>query len=332
MATISPIRFAFTLFRSTIPSVSQKSQKIDFAIGGQAVIEGVMMRSPSHYAVAVRKEDGRIKVCDSKYISITKRYKVLGIPVLRGLVHLFESMYIGVKALNISNAEFMAGDADHSPKKHSVWRELMALIGSVLYFVFVFGLAIFLFKFLPLWLTQISSEKMTFLDNHFWAFNILDGVIKTIFFLTYLLLISLIPDIKRVFAYHGAEHKSIWAYELEKKLEPAEINKQTRFHPRCGTSFLLLVIFISIVIYTAIPTPDDFASKFLIRVAVLPLIAGVSYEALKFSAKHQSSWIVRAIVAPGLWFQKITTREPDDKQCEVAAKALTRCLELEGSK
>ncbi len=307
----------------------QETKKIDFAIGGQAVIEGVMMRSPNHYAVAVRKEDGRVKVHDRKYISVTKRFKILGLPILRGLIHLFESMYIGVKALNISNAEFLAGEEDHAPKKRAIWKEVLAMIGSVLYMIFVFGLAIFLFKFLPLWLTQISSEKMVFLDDHFWAFNILDGVIKTVFFLAYLLLISLIPDIKRVFAYHGAEHKAVWTYELEKKLEPREVNKQTRFHPRCGTSFILLVIFISIVIYTAIPTPEDFASKFLVRVAVLPLIAGVSYEALKLSAKYRESLIVRAIVAPGLWFQKITTREPDKKQCEVAIAALKRCLELE---
>jgi len=309
--------------------VPNKIKKIDFAIGGQAVIEGVMMRSPNHYTVAVRKESGEIKVHDRKYTSITKRIKVLSLPIVRGLIHLFESMYIGVKSLNISNAEFLAGEEDHVPEKRTVRKEFFAAIGSVLYFVFVFGLALFLFKFLPLWLAVLSSEKIAFLDEHFWAFNIVDGVIKTSFFLAYLLLISLIPDIKRVFAYHGAEHKSIWAYELEKELEPSEVNKQTRFHPRCGTSFILLVIFISIVIYTAIPTPDDFTSKFLVRVALLPIIAGVSYEALKLSARHMDNAIVKAIVAPGLWFQKITTREPNNKQCEVAVAALERCLELE---
>jgi len=309
--------------------VTKKTKKIDFAIGGQAVIEGVMMRSPSHFAVAIRKEDGRILVKDRKYVSVTKRFRVLGLPIVRGLIHLFESMYIGIKALNISNAEFVAGEKDHVKKKRSWWMEVLALIGMVLYLAFVFGLALFLFKFLPLWLTELGSEKVTFLDDHFWAFNILDGVIKTTFFLVYLILISLIPDIKRVFAYHGAEHKSIWAYEKEKKLDTKNVKKQTRFHPRCGTSFILLVIFISILIYTAIPTPEDFAGKFLTRVAVLPLIAGVSYEALKLSAKYRESAVVKAIVAPGLWFQKITTREPDTKQCEVAIEALERCLDLE---
>lgn len=310
--------------------MNKDSKKIDFAIGGQAVIEGVMMRSPSYFAVAVRKEDGRIKIHDRKYISVTKRFRVLGLPILRGVIHLFESMYIGVKALNISNDEFVAGDKDHHKKERKVWQEVLAFFGMVLYFAFVFGFALFLFKFLPLWLAQVGSEKWSFFDEHFWAFNILDGVIKTVFFLGYLLLISLIPDIKRVFAYHGAEHMSVFTYEKDKPLEVAEAKKQSRFHPRCGTSFILLVIVVSIVIYTAIPTPDDFYSKFLVRVAFLPLIAGVSYEALKLSAKHSDSRLVRIIVAPGLWFQKITTREPDEKMLEVALKALERSLELEG--
>lgn len=306
-----------------------KDKKIDFAIGGQAVIEGVMMRSPKHFAVAVRKEDGRIKIRDKKYESITKRIRILGLPIVRGLIHLFESMYIGIKALNISNDEFLAGEEDHKKKERTIGMEILAVIGTILYFIFVFGFAIFLFKFLPLWITEAGSNRWAYLDEHYWAYNILDGMIKTVFFLVYLMLISLIPDIKRVFAYHGAEHKSVWAYELEKDLEPEQTKKCTRFHPRCGTSFLLLVIAVSIAMYTAIPTPDDFYSKFLVRVAVLPIIAGVSYEALKLSAKHMESSVVKVIVAPGLWFQKITTREPDQKQIEVALAALKRCLSLE---
>lgn len=317
---------------SVTKQTSKQDGKIDFAIGGQAVIEGVMMRSPRHFAVAVRKEDGRIKVREKKYESVTRRVRVLGLPIIRGLVHLFESMYIGIKALNISNEEFLAGEKDHVKKERAVWVEILAVIGSVLYLVFVFGVAIFLFKFLPLWLAEAGSNRWVFLDEHFWAFNILDGIIKTLFFVVYLLLISLIPDIKRVFAYHGAEHKSVWAYELDKGLGVGAVAKCSRFHPRCGTSFILLVIVISIIIYTAIPTPDDFYSKFLVRVAVLPLIAGVSYEALKLSAKHMESSFVKIIVAPGMWFQKITTRESDKKQIEVAVAALERCLELEGKR
>ncbi|MBU1019070.1 MAG: DUF1385 domain-containing protein [Patescibacteria group bacterium] len=306
-----------------------KNKKIDFAIGGQAVIEGVMMRSPEHFAVAVRKDDGRIKVQDRKYISITKRVRVLGLPIIRGMVHLVESMYIGVKALNISSDEFVAGEKDHVKKERAAWVEVLMLLGSILYFVAVFGFALFLFKFLPLWLAEMGSNKWAFLDEHFWAFNIVDGVIKTSFFIVYLLLISLIPDIKKVFAYHGAEHKSVWAYELEKDLTPDNAAKCTRFHPRCGTSFILIVIFISILVYTVIPTPEDFYSKFLIRVAVLPVIAGISYEVLKLSAKYMESFFMKAFIAPGLAFQKITTKEPDKKQIEVAIAALKRCLELE---
>ncbi|MFA6528030.1 MAG: DUF1385 domain-containing protein [Candidatus Gracilibacteria bacterium] len=305
------------------------SPKIDFAVGGQAVMEGVMMRSPNYYAVAVRKDDGRIRVHEKKFVSLTKRFRFLGIPVLRGLIHLFESMYIGLDALKISNSEFIAGEKDHVVNKKALWREIIDAIFAFLYLVFVFAFAIFLFKFLPLWIASFASSKFPFLDNHFWAFNILDGIIKTSFFLIYLLLISMIPDIKRVFAYHGAEHKSIWAYELNCALTPEEAAKQTRFHPRCGTSFILLVILISIAIYTAIPSPDDFLHKFAERVALLPIIAGISYEALKLSAKHMNSRFVRTVIAPGLWLQKITTREPDEKQLEVAIKALERCLEKE---
>ncbi len=309
--------------------MKDKKQKIDFAIGGQAVLEGVMMRSPNHYAVAVRKEDGRIKVRDAKYISVTRRYKILGIPVLRGLVHLFESMYIGIKCLNISSDEFVAGETDFVKKDRARWKDVLAIIGYTVYMIFVFAFAMFLFKFLPLKIADIASNQFPYLDDHTWAYNLLDGVVKTIFFLVYLIGITMFADIRRVFQYHGAEHKSVWAYENEKKLVPKEVCKMTRFHPRCGTSFILLVILISIALYTVAPAPEPFLQKFLVRLAYLPLIAGVSYEALKMSAKHMDSCIVRVIVKPGLWFQKITTKEPDDKQIEVACAALERCLELE---
>lgn len=311
--------------------MTKETSKIDFAVGGQAVMEGVMMRSPHYYVVAVRKDDGRIKVHEKKFTSLTKRVRFFGVPVIRGLIHLFESMYIGLNALKISNSEFIAGEKDHVVNKKALWREITDAVFAFLYLVFVFGFALFLFKFLPLWITNFASGKWVFLGEHFWAFNILDGIIKMSFFLIYLILISIIPDIKRVFAYHGAEHKSIWAYELNRPLLPKEAEKQTRFHPRCGTSFILLVILISIAIYTAIPSPDGFLHKFAERVALLPLIAGVSYEALKFSAKHMDSAFVRAVTAPGLWLQRITTREPEEKQLEVAIKALERCLEKEKS-
>ncbi len=309
--------------------MKNKKQKIDFAIGGQAVLEGVMMRSPNHYAVAVRKEDGRIKVRDDKYISVTRRYKVLGLPIIRGLVHLFESMYIGIKCLNISSDEFVAGEEDFVKKDRAKWKDALALIGYVVYLVFVFAFALFLFKFLPLKIAELGTNYVPYLDDHTWAYNLVDGVVKTFMFLLYLVGITMFPDIRKVFQYHGAEHKSVWAYEEDKKLEPKSVSKMTRFHPRCGTSFIMLVILISIAIYTVAPAPDPFLQKFLVRIAYLPLIAGVSYEALKMSAKHMDSLVVRAIVKPGLWFQKITTREPDEKQIEVACAALERCLELE---
>ena len=305
-------------------------KKIDCAVGGKAVIEGVMMRSPNHFVVSVRKEDGKIKTREFEFKSLTKKYKILGLPVLRGLVNLFESMYIGIKSLNVSNAEYIAGEKEHvEATDRPLWKEILSVVGYTIYMILVFGFAIFLFKFLPLGITEFLSSRFPFLDENYLIFNIVDGVIKTSFFLAYLVLISLLPDIKRVFMYHGAEHKSIWAYELDKSLTPDSATKQTRFHPRCGTSFILLVILISILIYTVVPTADNFIDKFASRVALLPLIAGVSYEALKLSAKHKDTFFMKAIIAPGLWFQKITTREPDEKQLEVALCSLKRCLELE---
>ena len=191
------------------------------------------------------------------------------------------------------------------------------------------GMSLFMFKFLPLWLTDYLSSQFQILNEHFILFNLVDGVIKTVFFVAYIGLLGLTPSIHRVFQYDGAEHKSIYTYERGLELTPENAKKQTRFHPRCGTSFILVVFLISIMVYTFVPRQETFLLTFASRVLFLPLIAGIGYEFLKWSAKHQESLFVRALTAPGLWFQRLTTKEPDLEQLEVALSALKKALELE---
>lgn len=306
-------------------------QKFDFAVGGQAVMEGVMMRSPNYIVISVRKPDGKIIVKEEKFVSWGQRLKVSKIPIVRGMVGLVESLYIGVKSLNFSNDVFLSDETKRSDKEllENASRTMQEILIGAVSLVIGFGLALFLFKWLPLFITDFLSGQYPVLNEQYVYFNIIDGVLKTFFFLVYLLLIAQIPDIKRLFQYHGAEHKSITTYEANAALVPKEAKKHTRFHPRCGTSFIIIVFVLSIFIYTVVPTHEAFWLKFLERVAMLPLIAGFSYEGLKYSAKHMDSWFVRQLVKPGLWFQKVTTQEPDLKQLEVGLSSLTRCLELE---
>jgi uncharacterized protein YqhQ len=302
--------------------------KIDFAVGGQAVIEGVMMRSPHFYTVAVRDEAGKIKMKQEKFNSLTERFKVFKLPILRGIVHLIESMSIGFKSLNYSNDVFLGEDEKDEVVYGPVKRFLFAAF-SVLYIFGTLGFTLFLLKVLPLWIAEKASEIFPIVADNYIFFNLIDGASKIIIFLSYIILISLLKDIRRVFQYHGAEHKSIWTYEKGLELNVENARKQTRFHPRCGTSFIFIVILMSILIYTAFPPAETFLLKLGQRLAVIPLIAGISYEALKFSAKHQANIFVRAFSAPGLMIQGLTTREPDDAQLEIALHSLKASLKVE---
>ncbi len=306
----------------------RKDEKIDFAVGGQAVIEGVMMRSPQFVTVAVRKENGNIKVKDDPYKSITKRIKFLGLPLIRGVVGLFEMMIIGMKALNFAANE-MVDEGDDKPKTQ--WQKIVEGAMFALSFVIAIALSLFLFKFLPLWITEGLSSIYEPIRNSF-LYNLIDGILKTSFFILYIVILSFMPSIKRVFEYHGAEHKSIFTYEKGLPLTVKNAKKQSRFHPRCGTSFILIVFMISILTYTLLPRDPDFGINFLKRLAFLPLIAGISYEFLKWSAKHQQNKWMKWAIVPGLIFQKLTTREPNDKQLDVALHALQKALDLEDNK
>ncbi len=316
----------------TVPNKSSnKKEKFDFAVGGQAVMEGVMMRSPNFIVIAVRKPDGKIIIKEEKFKAWNTRLKTGKIPIVRGMIGLVESLYIGIRSLNFSNDVFLSSETKKKDKEliSGTKRTIHEVLIGGVSIIIGLGLALFLFKWLPLFITDFLSGSFPVLNETYVYFNIIDAILKTFFFLVYLLLIAQLPDIKRVFQYHGAEHKSISTYEEDRPLTPAEAAKHTRFHPRCGTSFIIIVFVLSIFIYTLIPTHDAFFLKFLERIAMLPLIAGVSYEALKYSAKHMDSWIIRQIVKPGLWFQKVTTQEPDKKQLEVGLASLKRALELE---
>lgn len=314
--------------------------KIDFAVGGQALIEGVMMRSPNFISLAVRKQDNSIKIHDWPFKSLIKRWRWLNVPVVRGAVNMIEMLIVGMKAMNISAEEAVETEEDIIEKrkkdetvdshKTEFWSELFGIALFAINIVLALGFAIVLFKFVPLYITEFLRDDLQVIQNSDAIYNLIDGAIKLSIFVLYIAGISLIPSIGRVFEYHGAEHKAIFAYEMNEDLnEVASARKQTRFHPRCGTSFIFIVIIISIIVYTFIPRNPDFIIQFLQRIAVLPIIAGIAYEALKFSAKHQNNAIVRMLVQPGLWFQKLTTREPKDDQLEVALEALNRALELE---
>lgn len=306
--------------------------EIDFAVGGQAVIEGVMMRSPNSITIAVRKPKGGIKIKKDYYRTLTQKFKALNLAIVRGVVNLFEMMVIGTKAINYSANESLEEEPDKKEEdkgeKSVTMRVLeMAMFGISLVIALAFSL--FLFKFVPLWITTFLDGRITIVHENYFVFNIIDGVIKASIFLTYIYLLSKIPSFRRVFEYHGAEHKSIFTYEKKLPLEVENAKKQIRFHPRCGTSFIIIVFLISILFYTFLPKQEVFLNNFLMRATFLPLIAGISYEALKLSAKYSNSKFVKLLIAPGLAFQRLTTKEPNDKQLEVGLKSLQEALAME---
>jgi len=301
-------------------------KNIDFAIGGQAVLCGVMMRSPSFYTVSVRNPDGQIRFMQKKFTSITKKVAILGLPILRGVIHLVESMTIGFRALSYSSDVFL-GEEEKVPRGRFI--SVLYAIGTGLYMIFTLVFTIFLLKFLPLFVAEKVAEIWSAAANHYIIFNAVDGITKIIIFLAYLLLISLLPDIKEVFEYHGAEHKAVFAYEKGLPLTVANARIQSRFHPRCGTSFIFIVILMSVLVYTLLPPVNGFWANLGERILALPLIAGLSYELLKLSARFSGAFFVRALIFPGLLLQRLTTREPKDDQIEVALNSLKKSLEAE---
>lgn len=291
-------------------------------VGGQAVIEGVMMRGTRAVSVAVRRKNKEILCHKTMYIPLTQRSKVLGWPGIRGFVQLVESLVLGLGALKFS-ADVAAQDesdpADPRPRK-----KIAGAIAAAVSVVAACGLALLLFMYLPLLIsTWIHRDQEPLL------FNAIAGVIRIVIFVAYLWFISLWKEVRRVFEYHGAEHKAIFVYEAGKELTLENARRYTTHHPRCGTSFLLIVAFVCIAIFAVIdglvamafgPYPSV-AARFLVHVSLIPVVSGVGYEILKASERSEH-WMVAALRRPGLWLQRITTREPDASQLEVAFAAL----------
>ncbi|MBD3331143.1 DUF1385 domain-containing protein [Candidatus Peregrinibacteria bacterium] len=289
-----------------------------------------MMRSPNNITIAVRKPNGETTVKKNKYQTLTQRYKMLNIPILRGVINLFEMMYIGTKAINFSASVALDETPEEEEKKKpSTFSKIAEGLMFALSFILALMLSIFLFKFIPLWSTTYLEGNIGLIKENYIIFNLIDGILKMLIFLAYIFVLTKFPSFKRIFEYHGAEHKSIFTYEKKKGLTVDNAKEQSRFHPRCGTSFVLIVFAISILVYTFVPKQDNFWLNLAVRLAFLPLIAGISYEYLKLSAAYAKKGFVKALIAPGLWFQRLTTAEPDRRQLEVGLKSLQTALEME---
>ncbi len=308
------------------------------SIGGQAVMEGVMMRGPHKTAVAVRKPDGEIAIKIDENGTKTRK-GILKLPVIRGCVSFIDSLVIGMKALMYS-AEFvdLEGDEDEEPSKFDKWLEdkLGDKIKDVVIYFAVFIAVIFsvgLFILLPSALSgavEAIPQLKQFTSTQAFT-SVFEGVLRMVIFLGYMALISQMKDIKRLFEYHGAEHKTIACYESGEELTVENIRKYTRFHPRCGTSFLLFVMIISIIIFAFLPRFDGYIKIAAIllrmgtRLLCLPIVAGISFEVIKLAGRSKNK-CVTILSKPGLWLQKLTTREPDDSQISVAIEAMKPCI------
>lgn len=354
----------------------------DLIVGGQAVMEGVMMRTPSAYAIACRKSDGTIVKTAESLPKLSDKYKWLNIPVLRGGATLVQSMILGVKALNFSAKiyeddmneqeelakakvlEMEAVPADGTldenftkapvkvimpeKKKEKKAAQSAGAVGSI---IFALAFNILLFVVAPLLLTNVGfialgwAEAPTILADAGWwqtlkaytweikpyswvAFNLLDGLVRMVFFVIMIFSMSFLKDIRRVFEYHGAEHKTVFTWEKGLDLTPSNATTMKRQHPRCGTSFLMVVMLVAIVLFSVIKF-DYMILNLAVRIALMPLVAGLSYEIIRYAAKKESSAVFKLMTAPGLWLQNITTQEPDEEQLEVAIEALNESLKLE---
>ncbi len=296
-------------------------------VGGQAVLEGVMMRSPHAWAIACRKPSGEVSVHSEPLVRLSEKRKWMAWPVLRGVVTLGHAMTLGFRALKFSaNVALDELQPEASPEKKL---EISGWMAAVNIFISV-GFFIFMYKFLPL-LAATELKRVNPLFGEQVIFNLVDGVIRIALFLLFIWGVSLWRDIHRVYEYHGAEHKTVYAFENGDPLETAAVQKYSTYHPRCGTSFLMTVMIISILVYilaSAVFPITTFWAKFALRIILLPIIAGVSYEIIRFAAKHRGS-LFALMTAPGLWLQRITTQPPSDDQAQCAIIALDHAMELE---
>ena len=371
------LRFIHTVF----------AMERDLIVGGQAVMEGVMMRTPSAYAIACRRNDGSIVTTSETLPKWSDKHKWLNTPVLRGGATLIQSMALGVKSLNFSariyeedaaaleaaekakageiQLAYVDGTGDENflkapvkvikPEKNEYKaKKAGQSAGAVGSIIFALGFNVLLFIVAPLVLTNVlfislgwAGSPAVAADANWWqtalayawrikldsfgswiGFNLIDGVIRMIFFIIMIFSMSFLKDIRRVFEYHGAEHKTVFTWEKGLDLTPANATIQSRQHPRCGTSFLMVVMLIAIVLFSVINFEATWMNL-VVRIALMPLVAGLSYEVIRYAAKKESGAIFKLMTKPGIWLQNITTQEPDDEQLEVAIRALDESLKLE---
>ncbi len=300
-------------------------------VGGQAVIEGVMMRAPGVMTIAVRRTDGSIHIHTDHPVSLIDRFPLLGKPVIRGILAFAQALVFGIKALNFSSTVALSdinaaerNEVASSPHVVSASDGFgsLTMIGML---VFTLGLSIVVFFFLPLLLTDLTARYCPSIAENALLYNLIDSLIRIVFLIAYMIGISLFPDIRRVFQYHGAEHKSIYTYEASLPLTVENARRFTTLHPRCGTAFLILVAVLAMILFSLIPKEADLTVKLLLRILMLPLIAGIAFEIMRKSGEGSHPFF-NVVIQPGLWLQRITTREPDDAQLEVALSALERAL------
>jgi uncharacterized protein YqhQ len=323
----------FLIMVQLLPALEEGGEET--LVGGQAVLEGVMMRSPHAWAIACRKPSGEISTHSEPLERLSEKHRWMAWPIVRGVVTLGHAMTLGFRALkfsgNVALEELQtgqqAGDGqsesspDSGKKKIEIsgWLAAVNIIFSVAFFIFMY-------KFLPL-VAATALKRVNPLFGEQIIFNLGDGVIRIALFLLFIWGVSRMKDIHRVFEYHGAEHKTVYAFENGDPLQVSAVQKYTTYHPRCGTSFLMTVMLISIAVYTVIPV-TTFWARFAVRIALLPVIAGLSYEIIRFAAKHRGS-LFALMTAPGLWLQRITTQPPSNEQAECAIIALDAAMNLE---
>lgn len=311
-------------------------KKSKYNVGGEAVIEGVMMRSPHFYAVAVRRSDKSISVVSEQISSVSDKFKFWKWPLLRGILGMYESMQLGFKSLTIA-ANFMEEDitkAEAKDKKIKVKdiKPRNEALETTFSFALAIVLAVGLFILLPYGINRLIAKKFPVINTNRYLFNIGMMVFKFSIFFLYVWGISFFEDVKRLFQYHGAEHKSIFAFEAGKKLVYNNIKPYTTRHPRCGTAFIIITVLISLIVFViCLPAELKWWQRMLYEIPLLLPIVGISYELLKLSDKHSDNPFVKLFIAPGLAFQGLTTKEPDKLQLEVAVKSLNTVVALENA-
>ena len=295
-------------------------------VGGQAVLEGVMMRTPHAWAITCRKPSGELRSHSEPLERLSERHKWMAWPFVRGVVTLGQAMALGFRALrfsaNLQLDELQKDDRQEAPSKKleiAGWLAVVNIAFSVAFFIFMY-------KYLPLLATTELKKAHPALNGQV-MFNLVDGLIRLALFLLFIWGTSLLKDIRRVYQYHGAEHKTVFAFENGDRLETGLVQRYPTFHPRCGTSFLMTVMIISIFVYMLVPV-TAFWARLAIRIALLPVITGVSYEIIRFAARNRKS-LFAVMTAPGLWLQRITTRPPEDAQAQCAISALEGAMQLE---